>query len=357
MDKQITCPELNINLARLKNACWSPRGNAAPAFASNPPFTCTLSPGAPNGNAMAKLKFLLSLPTDDNDFQQEQAAAAKETAQRLDFQLDIVHADNDAIKQSDQILKAIQAAPQNRPQGILFEPLGATSLPQVARAASGAGIAWVILNRFAEYLPELRRANRAPAFCVSSDHLEIGRIQGMQFAALLPQGGSILYIQGPSENSAAKDRTIGMQETKPLNIRVNMLKAQWTEDSAYKAVLSWMRLPTSAKQAVDLVAAQDDSMAMGARKAMQERPDAEGREKWLRLPFTGCDGLVNSGQKAVRSGTLTATVVVPPNTQPALEMLVAALEQGKSSLEQVLTVPSSFPSLADLMRQGAKRNR
>jgi ribose transport system substrate-binding protein len=302
---------------------------------------------------MARLKFLLSLPPIDNDFQQEQAAAAKETAERLDFRLDIVHADNDAIKQSDQILKTIQAAPENRPQAILFEPLGATSLPQVARAASAAGIGWVVLNRFAEYLPELRRANRAPAFSVSSDHLEIGRIQGLQFAALLPQGGSIIYIQGPSENSAAKDRTIGMQETKPANIRVNMLKGQWTEESAYKAVLSWTRLPTSAKQAVDLVAAQDDSMAMGARKAMKERPDAAVREKWLRLPFTGCDGLVNTGQKFVRSGMLAATVVVPPNTQPALEMLVAAIQQEKNPLEQVLTVPSSFPSLADLMRLGA----
>jgi ribose transport system substrate-binding protein len=304
---------------------------------------------------MPKFKFFLSVPTDDNDYQQEQAAAARETAQRLGFDLEVAQADNDAIKQSDQILKAIQAAPENRPSAILFEPLGATALPQVARAAASAGIGWVVLNRFAEYLPELRRASRIPAFSVSSDHLEIGRIQGLQFAALLPQGGSIIYIQGPSENSAAKDRTTGMQQTKPANIRVNMLKGQWTEESAYNAVLSWMRLPTSAKQAVDLVGAQDDSMAMGARKAMQERPDASVREKWLSLPFTGCDGLINSGQKAVRAGTLAATVVVPPNTAPALEMLVAALKQGKNPLEQVLTIPTSFPSLADLMRQGASK--
>jgi ribose transport system substrate-binding protein len=304
---------------------------------------------------MAKLKFFLSIPTDDNDYQQEQAAAARETAQRLGFDLEVVHADNDAIKQSDQILKAIQASPANRPNAILFEPLGATALPQVARAAASAGIGWVVLNRFAEYLSELRRASRIPAFSVSSDHLEIGRIQGLQFAALLPQGGSILYIQGPSENSAAKDRTTGMQQTRPANIRVNMLKGQWTEESAYKAVLSWMRLPTSAKQAVDLVAAQDDSMAMGARKAMQGGADVGVRDKWLRLPFTGCDGLVNSGQKAVRVGALAATVVVPPNTAPALEMLVAALSDGKHPPEQVLTVPRSFPSLTDLRPQGTSK--
>src|ERR1700722_17383204 len=148
---------------------------------------------------MPKLKFLLFLPTIDNDFQQEEAAAAKETAQRLDFPLVIVHVDRMAIKKSDRVLKAIKAGPENRPRAVFFEPLVATSLPQVARAASAAGIGWVILNRFAEYLPDLRRANTAPAFSGSSDHLEIGRIQGLQFAALLPQGGSILYIQGPSE--------------------------------------------------------------------------------------------------------------------------------------------------------------
>src|SRR6202167_2916387 len=299
---------------------------------------------------MARFKFFLSIPTDDNDYQQEQAAAARETAQRLGFDLEVVHADNDAIKQSDQILKAIQAAPENRPNAILFEPLGATALPQVARAAASAGIGWVVLNRFAEYLPELRRASRIPAFSVSSDHLEIGRIQGLQFAALLPQGGSIIYIQGPSENSAAKDRTTGMQQTKPANIRVNMLKGQWTEESSYKAVSSWMRLSTSVKQFVDLVGAQDDSMAIGARQAMQESSDGAAREKWLGVPFTGCDGLIATGQQYVRSGLLAATVVVPPNTKLALEMLVAAMQNGKNPPELALTEPTSFPSVEDLKR-------
>src|SRR5271156_2101134 len=122
---------------------------------------------------MATFKFFLSLPTDDNDYQQEQAAAAKDTARRLGFDLEVAYANNDAIKQSDQILRVIQSPPEIRPQAILFEPLGATSLPQVARAASAAGMGWVVLNRPAEYLSELRRAGRAPAFSVSSDHVEI----------------------------------------------------------------------------------------------------------------------------------------------------------------------------------------
>lgn len=279
---------------------------------------------------MAKLRVLVSLPTDDNDYQQEQAVAARDTADRLGVTLEVVYAENNAITQSDQIVKAIQAPEVSRPNAILFEPLGGTALPQAARAASAKGIGWVILNRSAEYMSELRSAGRAPIFSVSSDHVEIGRIQGLQFAALLPQGGSVLYIQGPSENSAAKERTSGMQYTKPANIKINMLKGQWTEESAYKAVSSWMRLSTSGLQFVDLVGAQDDSMAMGARKAMEECQDDAMRKKWLSVPFTGCDGLVKTGQEYVRRGLLAATVMVPPITKLALEMLVAAIQGGKT---------------------------
>jgi len=243
-----------------------------------------------------KLRILVSLTTNDNDYQIEQAQSAEQAAKRLGVAIEIAHADNDAITQSTQILKAVQADPAVRPDGIVFEPVGGTALPQVARAASAAGIGWAVLNRDAAYMPELRKTATAPIFTVSSDHVEIGRIQGRQFAALLPRGGTVLYIQGPSENSAAKERTTGMQETKPAGVQVVLLKAQWTEESSLRAVRSWLKLSTSQKSTIDLVGAQDDSMAMGARKAFQELTNVADRDRWLKLPFTGCDGLPNTGQ-------------------------------------------------------------
>ena len=292
-----------------------------------------------------KLRILVSLTTNDNDYQIEQAQSAEQAAQRLGVAVEIAHADNDAITQSTQILKAVQAEPAVRPDGIIFEPVGGTALPQVARAAAAAGIGWAVLNRDANYMAELRKTANTPIFTVSSDHVEIGRIQGRQFAALLPRGGSVLYIQGPSGNSAAKERTTGMQETKPANIQVVLLKAQWTEESSLRAVRSWLKLTTSQKSVIDLVGAQDDSMAMGARKAFQELTNVADRDRWLKLPFTGCDGLPNTGQTWVRSGVLAATVFVPPNTGQALEMLVQALQKKKQVPERVLIPPRSIPAL------------
>jgi ribose transport system substrate-binding protein len=300
------------------------------------------------GFIMKKLHFLVSLTTGDNDYQAEQALSAEQAARKLGVEAHIIYADNDAITQSTQILKALQSDENQRPDAVIFEPVGGTALPQVARAAASAGVGWAVLNRDANYIPELRKTSSAPILSVSSDHMEIGRIQGRQFAALLPHGGAILYIQGPAENSAAKERTAGMMETKPSNIRVSLLRAQWTEESSQRSVRSWLKLSTSQRAAIDLVGAQDDSMAIGARKAFQELPNEADQERWLKLPFTGCDGLPKTGQSWVRSGILAASVFVPPNAGQALEMLCQSMQQGKKLPESALTVPVSIPPLAEL---------
>ena len=300
---------------------------------------------------MKKLRFLVSLTTNDNDYQIEQAQSAEAAARKLGVELQVIYADNDAITQSTQLLKAIQAEEAHRPDAIIFEPVGGTALPQVARAAASSGIGWAVLNRDANYVAELRKSSKAPIFVITSDHLEIGRIQGRQIAALLPHGGSILCVQGPGENSAAKDRTAGMQETKPANVHATLLRGQWTEESSQKAVRSWLKLTTSRKATMDLIASQDDSMAIGARKAFEELPDDAEKERWLSLPFLGCDGLPKTGQAWVKDGLLTATIFVPPNTGQAMEMFVDALQRGKQPPERALTTAVSVPPLSDLKRR------
>jgi ribose transport system substrate-binding protein len=300
-----------------------------------------------------KLNLLVSLPTNDNDYQIEQANSAKDVARRLNVDVQIIQADNDAITQSQQLLKVIQSSGP-RPDAIIFEPAGGTGLPQVGAAAAAAGIGWVVLNREVDYIPELRRNGKAPVFSITSNHEEIGRIQGRQFAVLLPQGGFVLCIQGPSGSSAAQQRTTGMYETKPANVQVRMLKGKWTEISSYQAVSSWLRLCTSREMHIDLVAGQDDSMALGARKAFQEQTSITERDRWLSLPYTGCDGLPQTGQAWVRSGLLAATVVNPANTGMAVDMYVHALNTGVQPPELTFTQPESFPPLEALAGKRSK---
>ena len=306
---------------------------------------------------MKKLKFILSLTNNDNDYQTEQAAAAEQAAKRLGVDVQIIQADNDSVTQSQQLLKVIQSRSDSLPDGIIFEPVGGTALPQVARAAAMAGIGWVVLNRDVEYIAELRKTYRVPAFCITSDHEEIGRIQGRQLAAILPAGGVVLYIQGPSDSLAAKQRSFGMYETKPAEVQIKLMKAQWTETSAHRTVSSWLRLSTAQQTHLDLIAAQDDSMALGARKAFEEELNLPVRECWLKLPYIGCDGLPNSGQAWVRRGLLTATIFVPPNAGTALEMLVESIQNGTVTAERSLIAPVSIPALDVLAAAHATKPR
>jgi ribose transport system substrate-binding protein len=287
---------------------------------------------------------VIALTTRDNDYQAEQSASATEVASRLGVKINVIYADNNAVNQCQQLVKIIQDKAQ-RPDAILVEPVG-TPMYQVAKAAVAAGIGWGILNREADYIPELRRTAPVPVFAVSPDQEEVGRIQGKQLAAFTTEG-NILYIEGPSTSSAANLRTKGMLSTKPSKVEVKVLKADWSERGAYHAVKSWLSLSTSSQLHIRAVVCQNDAMAMGAREAFASLPKA-AREQSLNIPFTGCDGVTKTGQEWVRSGQLRATVVIPPMAGLALEMLAKAVSTGSMPAERTLCAPRSFPAIAEI---------
>jgi ribose transport system substrate-binding protein len=131
---------------------------------------------------MKRRRFVVALMVAENDYQQQQAAAAQEVGQRLGADVEILYAGNDAVAQGQQLLELLQS-PERRPDGIICHPVG-TSLAQVARQAASLGTGWVILNREADYVPELRKNFHVPMFSITVNQHEVGRIQGRQFGAL-----------------------------------------------------------------------------------------------------------------------------------------------------------------------------
>jgi len=296
---------------------------------------------------MKRLKFLISLLMEENHYQKQHASAAQAMALRLGVDVEIQYAGGDAITQCEQLLEAIQSSKETRPDGIVCAPVG-TTLIQVARQAAAAGIGWAVLNREVEYIAELRSQHEAPIFSVTLDQSEIGRIQGRQIGALLPEGGLVLYILGPSGNSTAEQRLTWMQTVKPSNVQVRTLIGDWSQQSAHKAVGRWLQLRTSHTIPVNLVAAQNDDMALGARRAFEEHTSGEQRERWGRLPYIGCDCCPAAGQEWVRRGLLTSSVVNPPTAGIALETMVRAIQSKSKAPERTIVPPVSYPALEKL---------
>jgi ribose transport system substrate-binding protein len=298
---------------------------------------------------MGNLCFAVSLITEDSDYQREQAAAAKQAADRLKATVRIFYAQNDAIKQNQQLFETIQ----NHSSGvdaIIVEPAGSTALPQVARAAVDAGLGWVLLNRDDASVSELATRSKTPVFAVTADQEETGRILGHQLRALVPAGGDVLCIQGPTSNPVSAQRLDGMNDTKPENITLKILRSPyWTEAGGFQTVNSWLRLSTSHQGEFAAVIGQSDLIALGARRAFQELSNVALRGRWLSLPFLGVNGL-KVGQNAVRRRELASTVAIPPSTVPAIEMLVQAYRNGQPAPRVTFVRPSSYPSL-DVLSQ------
>lgn len=294
-------------------------------------------------------KFLISLTTESNDYQRELAKVAEETAKRLGVDVQILFAQGDAINQSQQLLSVIQAPAESRPDGIMVLPVG-TTLEKVATAAVNAGIGWALLNRSGEYIPALRRSTRVPVFSVSVVQEEVGRIQGQQFAALLPRGGTILYIMGPASNASAVQRLAGVEATKPHNITLRTVRAAWTEQSAYNAISAWLQLSTSRTTPFSLIGSQNDVMAIGARKAFDANTSAADRERWCHLPFTGVDAVTGTGKEWIRKGLLTASVELPISSGIALELFARAFQTNTLPPENTPLKPVSYPTIDTLKK-------
>ncbi len=285
-------------------------------------------------------KLVVALITEDQEFQRMQGADASRAAGKLGLDVEVLFAENNAVLQIQQLFRFVHAPEPERPLAIVTETVAGAGLERVARNAVKAGIAWVLVNRRVPYLDELRKERPDLAtFMVSTDQEEIGRIQARQFRSLLPKGGSLLYLQGPPDTSVAQDRLRGAEEgLRGSNIQLRIVNGDWTEPSGEKAVSSWLRLESTEGFHLEVVGSQNDSMAVGARRAIHAiRGQASG------VRFTGCDGLAEGGCRLVDTGALAATIVTPSNTGPAIEHLVAWMRTGKVPPREVQLEPRSYP--------------
>jgi ABC-type sugar transport system substrate-binding protein len=292
----------------------------------------------------------MSLP-GDNMYLREQTLAAKATADRLGVELQVISAEMDPVLQSQQLLKFIQAPAESRPDGILIEPVSATGLPRVAEAAVAAGIGWVVSNAQVDYLATLRANAKVPVFLISQDHVDVGRIQGKQIAAMLPEGGTVLYLRGPAMSSIACRRYEGLENAKPKNVEVKSIKVQGsTADAACNAVTSWLGLSTGKPEGTNLILSQNADFILGARKAFETNASETERKKWLALPCAGV-GIPGQIKPLLDQGILRAAVLTSLTMDTAIEMLVQGMKQKSQPREQTFVEARSYPAIEDLAKR------
>ena len=300
---------------------------------------------------MKQLSVVVSLP-GTNNYLEEQATAAQATATRLGMNLQIINARSNPVTQSQQLLEIVQSPTTARPDAIIVEPANETGLPRVAEAAVAAGVGWVISNARVDYMGQLRRDAKAPVFSISQDHREIGSMQGRQLGALLPEGGTVLYLRGPGTNFLAAQRAEGLERAVPRNVHVRALRIRWTEQNCFQSLTSWLRLGTARAKDIRFISCQDTDFINGAKRAFQGHGDEAERTQWLSIPITAA-GVLGPTKSLVDQGVLAAAVLTSLTMDRALEMLCQAW-QGESQPPEHTIVPASLhPSLEELAEKHA----
>jgi ABC-type sugar transport system substrate-binding protein len=148
---------------------------------------------------------------------------------------------------------------------------------------------------------------------IGPDNRLIGKQAGQYVTELLGAGGGkIVEIMGRSGSPPVLDRSIGFREAiahrRNITI-VGTIVADWLRDKAEDELTAWLRKHGR----VDVVFAQNDAMADGARRAAVKLGI-----KGIRV--VGIDGLPgpNGGIEMVKSGALSATFTCPTGGKEAI---------------------------------------
>jgi ABC-type sugar transport system substrate-binding protein len=296
---------------------------------------------------------------DEGQFQDYVQADCIEVAKRHGFPVRVFTAGGDSSKQVEQIQACLREPKTKRPTAILVWPVLEAALLSCAFAAARLGIAWVLLGRRCTYMAALREAFPGLAvFSIWADQREIGRIQGQQFKALLPEGGELVYLRGPLGASSAQQRFEGAQQVlKDSAINLFAVTSDWTIDGGARAMKDWLQIFNRREFPKFLVGSQNDDMAMGARRALEETARVRSDFSIEQIRFTGCDGAPEYGRRLVTAGKLTATVIMPSNGGRAVSELAPTLLSARPPPEaEIALAPTSFPEL-DVLAASLTRKR
>ena len=174
---------------------------------------------------------------------------------------------------------------------------------------------------------------------ISADNYEMGRVMGEYIASQLHGKGRVMEVMGLEGSSPAIERHNGFADAMKAYPDIDIvatLQGDWTEQSAYNATKEWLSQPKrpndqSPKQPIDYVFAQNDRMAMGTRKALQEvnKHPSLGEGMGVGFPrFCGIDGLPgeNGGIQLVRDSLLDASYIYPTHGDQIINLAVNILE-------------------------------
>lgn len=261
------------------------------ACSNQGPDTGAGGKGASTAAAPGAVPVGLSISTMNNPFFVALRDGAQAEAGAVQINLITVDAQNDAAKQ----IAGVEDLIQKKVPVILLNPTDSDAVANVVKEATAAGIKVISLDR---------AVNGAEVSShIASDNVAGGKMAGEFLLKKLGGKGNLVELEGIPGSSAARERGEGFDSVIAGNPGVKLVAKQPANFDRAQG-LTVMENILQGNKNIQGVFAQNDEMALGAERAIEEA----GLKN---VALVGFDATPD-GVAAVKAGKLAATVQQKP---------------------------------------------
>jgi len=278
-----------------------------------------------------RIKVGVSYQNLQNEFIQNIQEALSAKAKELDIEL--IEADGQG--KSEYQISHVESFIVRKVDVIILNPCSVEGCKLAVQSANKAGIPILTVNNI------VANQDMCETY-VGSDSEESGRIQ-MEYVAKKLQGkGNIVILRGPIGHDAEIGRRKGAQEILEKYPGIKVLfeqSANWSRDEAKAIMEVWLQ----SGQHIDAVVAQNDEMALGALKAVEEV------DKLNDILIFGVDAIPDA-LDAINGGRMEATVFQDAKGQ-GIKAIEAAFRIAKGlQVEKTIYIPYDLVTRDDVYK-------
>lgn len=277
------------------------------------------------GNTSSSYTIGFAVSTTNNPFFVAMENGVKQEASKEGVKVIVDAANNDAATQLNQVQDLIQ----QKVNAIILNPTDSQGLASAVKAANQARIPVVTLDRSVS-------AGNVSCF-IASDNIQAGKMAADELIKALNGKGKVIELQGIIGASSERDREKGFDQEIATASGIQVVARQTANFDRSKA-LNVMQNLLQAHPDVNGVFAQNDEMALGSLKAIQQ----SGKKN---IAIVGIDG-EQEAINDVQSGLMYADIAQQPTQEGILGVQYAVkLAKGES-------VPSTVNSPLKLVEKG-----
>ncbi len=266
---------------------------------------------AESGDSSYRIALLMSHQT--NAFTNAVSDGARAKAEELGVTVDVLDGKQDPANQASQIETCIAQGYD----GILVEPISVDAIVPAVKTANESNVpVLTVVQQMAQ------QDTLAIAYC-GGDESKAGKLQMEKALEAIGGKGNIVVLYGPMGSDAQLSRKAGYDEVLAANPDVAIVfedSANWTTEEALTKMETWLQTGTQ----IDAVVAQNDSMALGALKAVEDAS--------MEIPCFGLDA-VDDALASIAAGRLKGTVSQDAKGQGALGVEVMTAYLNGESIE------------------------